>query len=322
MQNKILDILINADDYISGQEISKRLGVSRQAIWKAVNALKEKDYVIDSVTNKGYRLVSSPPYLNERAIKSNLNTKIIGSEVIVLETTTSTNDYLKKLGSSGCKNGTVVAAREQVSGKGRLGRQWQAKKDECIAFSFLLRPNIAPSEVAAITPLAGLAVCKAIRKFTGIDCKLKWPNDIIVGRKKLVGILTEMSAEFDGVEYIVTGIGINAGAKEFPEEISKKATSLMLETGVAIDKNKLLACVLEQIENDFMSNNLTLSENALEEYKDLCATIGRNVTFFRGSKQLGGIAVGVDKKGELKVMQNDGTVCLVNSGEVTVQGIY
>lgn len=184
MQNKILDILINADDYISGQEISKRLGVSRQAIWKAVNALKEKDYVIDSVTNKGYRLVSSP-YLNERAIKSNLNTKIIGSEVIVLETTTSTNDYLKKLGSNGCKNGTVVAAREQSSGKGRLGRQWQAKKDECIAFSFLLRPNIAPSEVAAITPLAGLAVCKAIRKFTGIDCKLKWPNDIIVGRKSL-----------------------------------------------------------------------------------------------------------------------------------------
>lgn len=322
MQKKILDILLNADDFISGQEISEKLGVSRQAVWKAINALKEKGYEIQSVTNRGYRLVSSPNYLNESSLKSLLHNKIIGKNLIVLDSVDSTNDYLKKLGNEGCENGTVVAAREQTKGKGRLGRTWQSKKDDGIAFSVLLRPNVAPSEVSAITPLAGLAVCKAIREYTKLDCVIKWPNDIIVGRKKLVGILTEMSAEFDAVEYVITGIGINVDHTSFPEEIAFKATSLLLETGRHIDKNEFLACVLEHLENEFVKNNLELTPTALSEYTDLCATVGRSVTFQRGTRRISGMAVGVSEHGELKVMMSDGTICLVNSGEVTVQGIY
>lgn len=322
MQKKILDILLNADDFISGQEISEKLGVSRQAVWKAINALKEKGYEIQSVTNRGYRLVSSPNYLNESSLKSLLHNKIIGKNLIVLDSIDSTNDYLKKLGNEGCENGTVVVAREQTKGKGRLGRTWQSKKDDGIAFSVLLRPNVAPSEVSAITPLAGLAVCKAIREYTKLDCVIKWPNDIIVGRKKLVGILTEMSAEFDAVEYVITGIGINVDHTSFPEEIAFKATSLLLETGRHVDKNEFLACVVEHIENEFVKNNLELTPTALSEYTDLCATLGRSVTFQRGTRRISGMAVGVSEHGELKVMMSDGTICLVNSGEVTVQGIY
>ena len=322
MQKKILDILLNTDDFISGQEISEKLGVSRQAVWKSINALKEKGYEIQSVTNRGYRLVSSPDYLNESSLKSLLHNKIIGKNLIVLDSVNSTNDYLKKLGNEGCENGTVVAAREQTRGKGRLGRTWQSKKDDGIAFSVLLRPNVAPSEVSAITPLAGLAVCKAIREYTKLDCVIKWPNDIIVGRKKLVGILTEMSAEFDAVEYVITGIGINVDHTSFPEEIAFKATSLLLETGRHIDKNEFLACVLEHLENEFVKNNLELTPTALSEYTDLCATVGRSVTFQRGTRRISGMAVGVSEHGELKVMMSDGTICLVNSGEVTVQGIY
>lgn len=322
MQKKILDILLNADDFISGQEISEKLGVSRQAVWKSINALKEKGYEIQSVTNRGYRLVSSPNYLNESSLKSLLHNKIIGKNLIVLDSVDSTNDYLKKLGNEGCENGTVVAAREQTKGKGRLGRTWQSKKDDGIAFSVLLRPNVAPNEVSAITPLAGLAVCKAIREYTKLDCAIKWPNDIIVGRKKLVGILTEMSAEFDAVEYVITGIGINVDHTSFPEEIAFKATSLLLETGRHIDKNEFLACLLEHIENEFVKNNLELTPTALSEYTDLCATVGRSVTFQRGTRRISGMAVGVSDHGELKVMMSDGTICLVNSGEVTVQGIY
>ena len=322
MQKKILDILLNADDFISGQEISEKLGVSRQAVWKSINALKEKGYEIQSVTNRGYRLVSSPNYLNESSLKSLLHNKIIGKNLIVLDSVNSTNDYLKKLGNEGCDNGTVVAAREQTRGKGRLGRTWQSKKDEGIAFSVLLRPNVAPSEVSAITPLAGLAVCKAIREYTKLDCVIKWPNDIIIGRKKLVGILTEMSAEFDAVEYVITGIGINVDHTSFPEEIAFKATSLLLETGRHVDKNEFLACVVEHIENEFVKNNLELTPTALSEYTDLCATVGRSVTFQRGTRRISGMAVGVSEHGELKVMMSDGTICLVNSGEVTVQGIY
>ncbi|MGN0449615.1 MAG: biotin--[acetyl-CoA-carboxylase] ligase [Ruminococcus sp.] len=322
MQKKILDILLNTDDFISGQEISEKLGVSRQAVWKAINALKEKGYEIQSVTNRGYRLVSSPNYLNESSLKSLLHNRIIGKNLIVLDSVNSTNDYLKKLGNEGCENGTVVAAREQTKGKGRLGRTWQSKKDDGIAFSVLLRPSVAPSEVSAITPLAGLAVCKAIREYTKLDCVIKWPNDIIVGRKKLVGILTEMSAEFDAVEYVITGIGINVDHTSFPEEIAFKATSLLLETGRHIDKNEFLACVLEHLENEFVKNNLELTPTALSEYTDLCATVGRSVTFQRGTRRISGMAVGVSEHGELKVMMSDGTICLVNSGEVTVQGIY
>lgn len=322
MQKKILDILLNTDDFISGQEISEKLGVSRQAVWKAINALKEKGYEIQSVTNRGYRLVSSPNYLNESSLKSLLHNKIIGKNLIVLDSVNSTNDYLKKLGNEGCENGTVVAAREQTKGKGRLGRTWQTKKDDGIAFSVLLRPSVAPSEVSAITPLAGLAVCKAIREYTKLDCVIKWPNDIIVGRKKLVGILTEMSAEFDAVEYVITGIGINVDHTSFPEEIAFKATSLLLETGRHIDKNEFLACVLEHLENEFVKNNLELTPTALSEYTDLCATVGRSVTFQRGTRRISGMAVGISDHGELKVMMSDGTICLVNSGEVTVQGIY
>lgn len=322
MQKKILDILLNTDDFISGQEISEKLGVSRQAVWKSINALKEKGYEIQSVTNRGYRLVSSPDYLNESSLKSLLHNKIIGKNLIVLDSVNSTNDHLKKLGNEGCENGTVVAAREQTRGKGRLGRTWQSKKDDGIAFSVLLRPNVAPSEVSAITPLAGLAVCKAIREYTKLDCVIKWPNDIIVGRKKLVGILTEMSAEFDAVEYVITGIGINIDHTSFPEEIAFKATSLLLETGRHIDKNEFLACVLEHLENEFVKNNLELTPTALSEYTDLCATVGRSVTFQRGTRRISGMAVGVSEHGELKVMMSDGTICLVNSGEVTVQGIY
>lgn len=322
MQNKILDILINSTDFVSGQEISEKVGVSRQAVWKAVNALKEKGYEIRSVKNRGYRLVSSPNYLNESSLKSLLHNKVIGKNLIVLETVGSTNDYLKELGSDGCANGTVVASREQTKGKGRLGRAWQTKKDDGIAFSVLLRPNVAPSEVSAITPLAGLAVCKAIREYTKLDCVIKWPNDIIVGKKKLVGILTEMSAEFDAVEYVITGIGINVDHTSFPEEIAYKATSILLETGRHIDKNEFLACVLTHIEKEFLNNGLELTPTALGEYTDMCATVGKNVTFQRGSRKISGLAVGISAHGELKVMLSDGTICLVNSGEVTVQGIY
>lgn len=322
MQDKILEILTNADGYVSGQEMSKQLGVSRQAVSKAVKALKEKGYQISSITNKGYFLVSAPDYLNEQSIKKHLRTAVIGKNLAVLDTVGSTNDYLKSEGSKGCANGTVVVTREQTKGKGRLGRSWQTNKDDCVMFSFLLRPKIAPCEVAGITPLAGLAVCKAIRNYTGLDCKIKWPNDIIVGNKKLVGILTEMSAEFDGVEYVVTGIGINADHKSFPDEIAHKATSIFIETGVRIDKNEFLTCVINQLEEEFIANDMKLTKKALDEYTNLCATIGRTVSFERQGVSVSGTATGIDAQGELTVRLSDGTDCIVNSGEVIVQGIY
>lgn len=322
MLDKIIQILTNSNESISGQTISEQLGVSRQAVWKSINILREKGYVIESTPKKGYKFISYPDYINEESVKSFLKTNIIGKRLVVLDSTESTNEYLKSLGNQKCENGTVVVARHQSKGKGRLGREWKSNKDDCIMFSVLLRPNIAPSGVGGITPLTGLALCKALRKITGLDCMIKWPNDIIVGRKKLVGILTEMSAEFDAVDYIVIGVGINVDQTYFSEEIAHKATSVLLETGRHFNKNEILAQVIEYMENEFVENNLELTATALSQYSDMCASVGKSVTFQRGTRRVNGMAVGVAQNGELKIMLSDGTVCNVNSGEVIVQGIY
>ena len=293
--NKLLELLTNTNDYISGQSLAEQLGISRQAVWKCITALRDEGYEIDSVTRRGYKLVAMPRFLNEYALRSKLHTQVIGKNLIVLDEVGSTNDYLKVLGAQNCEHGTVVAARLQTAGKGRLGRSWLDKRDSSVPFSFLL---------------------------TGLDCKIKWPNDIIVGKKKLVGILTEMSAEFDAVEYLITGVGVNVEQTVFPDAIAYKATSLLLETGRHYDKNELLAHILAQLEDDLSGNRYLLSAAALEEYTDLCATVGRSVTFTRGTRRVNGMAVGVNQNGELRVMLSDGTVCGVNAGEVTIQGIY
>ncbi|MGN1130113.1 MAG: biotin--[acetyl-CoA-carboxylase] ligase [Ruminococcus sp.] len=322
MQGKILKLLLDADSYISGQAISEKLNVSRQAVNKSIMSLRNKGYEIESVTNKGYLLKKCPNVLNEELIKYNLKTDILGKKIKVLDSVTSTNDYLKKLGAQGEENGTIIVAREQTAGKGRLGRVWQTKKDDGIAFSILLRPELSPVEVSSITPLTGLAVCKAINDFCMLDSKIKWPNDIIVDRKKLVGILTEMSAEFDRVDYVVIGVGINVEHAVFPEDIAHKATSILLETGRHIDKNRFLAYVITNLEEILLKNNFRLAGTELKEYTDLCATIGRQVTFTRGNRNITGMAVSISNSGELEVMLSNGTIVTVNSGEVTVQGIY
>lgn len=321
-RSKVLEILTSSNEYVSGQALAQTLGVTRQAVWKEINALRSRGFKIESVPNRGYRLSSMPDYLVAEAVKREMRTAVIGSELIVLESVGSTNDYLKQLGNNGCKSGTVAAAREQVGGKGRLGRVWKSQKDENVMFSVLLRPKAAPSEISVVTPLTGLAVCKALRELTGLDCRIKWPNDIIIGNKKLVGILTEMSAEFDAVEYIIIGTGINVNQTEFPDEIAQKATSIKLESGKEFDKNKLLAAVLNQMEQEFVKSNLEFTEESLKEYTELCATVGKTVSFYRGGNKLSGTASGIAENGELIVALSDGAECRVNSGEVTAQGIY
>ena len=322
MQAKIAKNLYDADKHISGQQISEELGVSRQAVSKAVKSLRDKGFEIESITNKGYLLKKMPSKLCEEAVLCYLNTKLVGKSITVLDTVGSTNEYLKELGSKGAQAGTVVLAREQTAGKGRLGRTWQTKKDDGIAMSVLLRPEKSPAEISSITPLTGLAVCRAINDFCKLDSRIKWPNDIIVGKKKLVGILTEMSAEFDRVDYTVTGIGINVKNTTFPDDIVHKATSVLLETGRHIDQNKFVACILKYLERELVENHYNLSGTSVSDYQSLCATIGRSVTFTRGKRKISGMAVGISNSGELEVMLSNGTISTVNSGEVTVQGIY
>ncbi|MBR0469795.1 MAG: biotin--[Clostridia bacterium] len=178
MKQRILDILKNADDFVSGEDISNKTGISRAAVWKHIKSLKNKGYEIDSVTNRGYRLVSSPDLITAEGITQNLNTEFIGRRLFIYDETDSTNERAK---ASGEIEGSVFIAEVQNHGKGSRGRGWVSPRGTGIWHSILLKPDIPPSEVSQITLVAGLAVCKAI----GMDAKIKWPNDIVIGTKKV-----------------------------------------------------------------------------------------------------------------------------------------
>ena len=321
MKEQILQLLKTKKDFISGQELCERFNVSRTAVWKAINSLKNKGYEIESVTNKGYRLVSSPDIIDQSEINTYLETDFIGRELVVLDSVDSTNNYLKAIAHN-CSNGTVVTAREQTNGKGRLGRLWQSEKDASLYFSLLLKPEISPMEVSAITPLCGLSVAKGLNEYFDFEAKIKWPNDVIIGSKKVCGILTEMSCEFDKVDYIIVGIGINLLQKSFPPEIANKATSCQTESKIEIDKNKLLAIILKNIENILISGDYRFDKSNLEEYKESCATLGREIIYKRNNSDVTAVATDINNEGELIVTLKDGTNDTVFSGEVTVQGIY
>lgn len=322
MQEKILQMLREKEGYLSGEQISKQLGVSRSAIWKAVNALRQEGYRIDSSTNKGYKLETIPDILTAPEIQHGLSTHTMGKKVVSLKEVDSTNEEAKRQGAKGAPEGAVFLAEHQTGGKGRLGRKWVSLPGEGIWMSILLRPEIPPYEIPQITLLTGLAVCRAIRSVTGCDALIKWPNDIIIHGKKLVGILTELVAEADCINYAVTGIGINVNQKQFPNEISHKATSLFLETQRRWARAPLVQKILESFEEAYDSFLTEVSFDFITPYKELCVSLGREVSVQRGEQVIRGRAADISKTGELVVQTPEGAFYPINSGEVTVQGIY
>lgn len=322
MKSKILSVLKGSEDFVSGEELSKTLGVSRTAVWKNINSLRNNGYVINSVTNKGYKLVECPDILDENIISDGLDTGLAGKKIIVLKTVDSTNEEIKRCAANGEESGLIIAADEQTAGKGRLGRVWQSQAGEGIYFSLLIRPDLPPSDISSITLAAGYAVCIAIREYTNCDAKIKWPNDIIINNKKVCGILTEMAAQSDRLDFVATGIGINANNAEFPEEIKSKATSLFLETGSKINRNELFRHVIKTLDKVLCSFLVSLSLDDVYNFKSLCATLGKNVSVQRNNKTIEGVAVDINLNGELIIKDNYGNNTAINSGEVTVQGIY
>ncbi len=320
MKEKVL-LLLKEGEYISGEKLSETLGVSRTAVWKAINTLRDEGYEIESMTKRGYKLVKKPNALNAAAIADGLDLNLIGTEIVIMKTVDSTNEEIKRRAQKNAASGIVVISRSQTAGRGRLGRNWVSSEGG-IYFSILLRPELPPNDVSGITLAAGLGVCIAIRKFTGLDAMIKWPNDVIIGNKKVCGILTEMTAQTDMVDFVVMGIGVNVLNDSFPEEISNKATSLKIETGGEVDLSRLMREIISVLDKTLCSYLLGISQEDMKLYKSMCATIGREVSLTRGGERLSGKAVDITADGELVVMLNSGKRITVNSGEVTVQGIY
>ena len=248
MKQKLLELLQSTEGFLSGQELSDHLNVSRTAVWKVMKSLEEDGYEIEAVRNKGYSLKKEPDILTKESCASRINTKWLGKNLMVYDVTDSTNTRLKLAGEQGAPNGSVAVANAQEAGKGRLGRHWETPKGSALAFSMLLRPQIQPENASMLTLVAALAVSRAIDEFAGIKTQIKWPNDIVYQGKKLCGILTEMSADMDQIHYVIVGIGINVQMTDFPKEIQNTATSLKLVTGKTLLRNELLAKVLEEFE--------------------------------------------------------------------------
>lgn len=321
MKAEILKKLRSENGYVSGEELSRHLGVSRTAVWKNIKALRQEGYVIDSVTNKGYRLIESPDRLDPRIISSGLNTSNVGKRIVTMDKVDSTNDEVKRRAAQGEESGLIIAAENQTGGKGRFGRTWSSPGGG-IYFTILLRPDLPPNAIPSVTLAAGYGVCLAVREYTGLDARIKWPNDIVIGRRKLCGILTEMAAQSDMLDYVAIGIGINVNHTEFPEEIRDKATSLYIETGKKTDRNDFFRCVIKNLDKSISSFLVGFSSDDANNFKELCVTIGRQVTINRAGGNISGTAYDITPAGELMVRTDDGTELAVNSGEVTVQGIY
>lgn len=323
MKDKILHLLREDDNsFISGQIISDKFGVSRTAIWKYINALKEDGYEIESISKRGYRLLSSPDLLTSEEISDTLKTNYIGKNILYYQTIESTNNKAKELANS-LNDGTIIISEEQTLGRGRLGRLWTSPKYKGIWMSIILKPDIDPQSVAKVTQIGAAALVTALKDF-GIQAYIKWPNDIILNGKKVCGILTEMSAEINKVNYLVMGIGINVNidADEFPEELRKTATSLSCETGHKISRKELLSSFLKNFEilyDEFIhKDNIKDTINICRENSIL---IGKEVKIIKRNEEFFGKAVDLSDSGELIVQYPDGSIEEIVSGEVSIRGI-
>ncbi len=319
----ILTLLRNSEDYVSGQQLCDRFGVTRTAVWKVINQLKEEGYQIESVSRRGYRLVEGPAdILSESEIASILKTQWAGRKLYCFDTTGSTNTDAKRLGEE------VVTADIQTAGKGRRGRSWQTLSGTALAFTLLLRPDFAPDKASMITLVMALSVAEAVEEITGAAAGIKWPNDIVMNRKKICGMLTEMTMtpEMDEIQYVVVGAGINvnnAAPEDFQEEVRPTATSLRIETGQQYNRAGLLNKVLLRFEENYAVFLETLDLSGLRDrYQKHLLNMGAQVRVLDPAGEYTGTAEGIDIQGELIVVKDNGERTPVYAGEVSVRGLY
>src|SRR6056297_3285985 len=320
MKDKVLKILKENKEYISGEKISNILNVSRTAVWKNINNLKEDGYKIDSVSRKGYKLISSPDILTYEELEPYLGTDYIGRNILYFKTIDSTNKKAKEIAEA-YADGTVVISEEQSSGRGRLGRIWSSPKGKSILISIILKPKIDPSKVSNITLVGAAALVKTLEDFE-IKGLIKWPNDIIIKDKKIAGILTELSAEINQVNYVVMGIGVNlyTESESFPKDIRHKAGSIFSETGKKINRKEFTGKFLNYFEkyyNFFLGNNY---KEIVKISKEKSILIGKEVRIISREDTYEAKVLDVTDQGHLLIEKKDGGIEEIYSGEVSVRG--
>lgn len=324
----ILELLRAQEDFLSGEDLSRRLGLSRAAVWKAVDALRKEGYAIEARSGLGYRLTAVPDAMTEAEIRSFLGeTAVVGRELRCFDTLDSTNLRAKQLGMEGAPDGTVVTADLQTAGRGRMDRSFQSPRGKGVYLTALLRPNLPPERLLPVTAMAGVAVCGAVESLCGVRPGLKWPNDPVLEGRKLCGILTELSLEGETgrVQYLVLGIGVNVGqtAEDFSPEVAEMATSLSMALGHPVFRPALAAAeirALDRLYADLLAGNLA---PYLAACRRDCVNLGRTVQLISpdGTRETAR-ALDIDDDFGLVVRTEAGGVKTVRSGEVSVRGMY
>ena len=316
IREKALEVL-GRGETVSGEQLAKELGVSRNAVWKVMNRLREGGYKIDAVTNRGYRLLSAPDLLCETEIRRWLTTKEMGRKLEIHELLDSTNNRAKALAAEGAPHGTAVIADSQTGGRGRRGRSFFSPEHSGIYLTVILRPSCTPEQASLLTSMAAVATARAIEKTADADVKIKWVNDLYLGDRKICGILSEagMNMESGQLDHVAVGIGVNTARMAFPPELQEIATSVGNETGTVPDRNRLIAEILNELEKLYDEQDSTAF---LRESRRRSNVIGRVITVIEGEKRYPARAVDIDSRGRLIIETPEGRTRL-NYGEVSLR---
>ncbi|SDH06722.1 BirA family transcriptional regulator, biotin operon repressor / biotin-[acetyl-CoA-carboxylase] ligase [Alteribacillus persepolensis] len=320
MRGKLLQLLMQTSDtFVSGQEISERLGISRTAVWKHIEELRKNGYELEAVPRKGYRLVHTPNHVTKAEIEAVLSTNRLGKNIVYKGEVTSTQALAHDLARSGAEEGTIVVADEQREGKGRLGREWHSPPGTGLWCSLILRPDVPPQNAPQLTLLTAVAVTEAIKEATSIDASIKWPNDILIDQKKTAGILTEMQSEPDRVQAVIIGMGINVNQQmeHFPDELLSVATSLSISSNQqTYSRAQVIAVILQRLEHwydEYLKNGFT---KVKQQWEKLSVTIGKEITATTVQKTIRGVAKGITEDGVLMLRKPDGDIEHIYSADI------
>ena len=316
---KILKVLRDSEAGIGGSELCEKIGMSRAAIWAHIETLRQSGFEIIASPHRGYKLMKSPDLLLTEDLQSRLSTDtIIGRNITVVDSTTSTNDEMDCKARDAESEGSVIFAETQTGGRGRMGRKWSSPKKKGLWLSVLLRPPLAADECTQITIAAAVALVRSLKKINGVKPEIKWPNDILVNGKKISGILTEMSSEPDHVKYVIVGIGVNVNQSpdDIPESIRPIATSLRIVSGKIVDRSQLATDILHELDKSYKKVVAREFPEIGEAWSSYCRTLGKRISIEIGSRKISGCAEALDETGALLVRTEHGRIERIIGGDI------
>jgi len=311
----------NKGQFVSGEVLSGEFGISRAAVNKHIHKLKAEGYQIESATKKGYRFQAVSPKLIPREIREAIDTEVFGRpEIVHFDETDSTNVRAKALAVQNAAEGTVVVAEHQSAGRGRKQRSWFSPPGMGIYSSLILRPTISPGDAPQITLMTAVAAAEALTEVTRLPIRIKWPNDLLIGGKKVAGILTEISTEMDAVDYVVIGLGVNVNtpATSFPVELRDIATSACIESGTEFSRTSILAEYLGRLEDGYEVIKSGRFDRVIARWKDLSHMIGQRVTVEELETTYSGKVEDIDDNGVLLVRDDRGGLHRIFSADITL----